>query len=279
MSVRMISEVLDRYPGSGAEKLLAVALADHAYDDGTHIFPSVARLAVKSSQSARSVQYHLRRMQQMGWLILTNEGDGGRGRCSEYRIDPGWIDGAYIAPFKSVPKTEDEQPIVEKGATSAPFSSEKRVQTSALKGAKNDAKGCKTAHERVQTVAPTMNPINRQLEPSKKQESARARAAPAAPDLSDIPDDLLADYRQVRKAKRAALTQTAVNGLRREAAKAGLTLPEAVRMCCERGWVGFKAEWLAQPARASPSPKPHKYAGAAAVIFGRQKPQQDVIDV
>lgn len=34
----------------------------------------------------------------------------------------------------------------------------------------------------------------------------------------------------------------------REAEKAGLTLEGALRICCERGWRGFKAEWITQHA-------------------------------
>lgn len=38
--------------------------------------------------------------------------------------------------------------------------------------------------------------------------------------------------------------------MRREAAKAGITLEAALTMCCERGWSGFKADWVeAQSAR------------------------------
>jgi len=70
--------VFDRYPNGGGEMLLALALADHAHDDGTHIFPSIARLAEKTRQSERSVQYQLRRMEQSGWLVLVNAGIGGR---------------------------------------------------------------------------------------------------------------------------------------------------------------------------------------------------------
>lgn len=40
------------------------------------------------------------------------------------------------------------------------------------------------------------------------------------------------------------LTATALAGLRREAAKAGVTVAEAVQQCAERGWRGFKADWL-----------------------------------
>jgi hypothetical protein len=57
---------------------------------------------------------------------------------------------------------------------------------------------------------------------------------------------VLKDYLAVRKAKRAGpLTETALAGLRREAAKAGYTIEQALTVCCQRGWVGFKAEWIA----------------------------------
>nr|WP_312354374.1 helix-turn-helix domain-containing protein [Stenotrophomonas pavanii] len=117
--------VFDRYPNGGGEMLLALALADHAHDDGTHIFPSIARLAEKTRQSERSVQYQLRRMEQSGWLVLVNAGIGGRrsgfgegGRTRQYRINPEWMKGADIAPFS--------------------------------KGAKQALEGCKTTQERVQ---------------------------------------------------------------------------------------------------------------------------------
>lgn len=43
-----------------------------------------------------------------------------------------------------------------------------------------------------------------------------------------------------------ALTDTALAGIEREAAAAGVTLADAVRIAAERGWRGFKAEWLNQ---------------------------------
>ena len=47
----------------------------------------------------------------------------------------------------------------------------------------------------------------------------------------------------MRRQKRAPLTQTALDGLVREAVTAGIPVVEAVRICVERGWVGFKASW------------------------------------
>lgn len=56
--------------------------------------------------------------------------------------------------------------------------------------------------------------------------------------------EIVADFKKLRTAKRAPVTKTAVEGITREAAQAGLTLDAALAICCERGWAGFKAEWL-----------------------------------
>ena len=73
---------------------------------------------------------------------------------------------------------------------------------------------------------------------------AQARA-PKLPAIDGVDQQVVADYLAVRKAKRAgALTDTALNGLRREAQAAGLTLQQALMVCCERNWVGFRADWF-----------------------------------
>ena len=51
------------------------------------------------------------------------------------------------------------------------------------------------------------------------------------------------DFLLLRKQKKAAVTGTALVGIQREAEKAGISLDAALRMCCERGWAGFKASW------------------------------------
>ena len=61
-----------------------------------------------------------------------------------------------------------------------------------------------------------------------------------------VSDSLFKDYLQVRKAKKAKWTETAYKGLQREADKAKMSLSDVMQMCCERGWAGFKAEWVAE---------------------------------
>jgi uncharacterized protein YifN (PemK superfamily) len=51
------------------------------------------------------------------------------------------------------------------------------------------------------------------------------------------------DFKKLRKDKKATITQTALNGIIREAEQANITLEAALQECCARGWGGFKAEW------------------------------------
>ena len=128
--------VFDRYPAGGGEMILALKLADHAHDDGTHIFPGIASLAEKTRQSERAVQYQLRSMEKSGWLILVGQAKGGRGKAREYRINPDWINGAEIAPIAGGVKGEEIAPI-----------------HNDAKGANESAEGCNPEQERVQNGA------------------------------------------------------------------------------------------------------------------------------
>ena len=68
-----------------------------------------------------------------------------------------------------------------------------------------------------------------------------------------IDGQLAQDYIALRKSHRAPITQTALKGIEREANSAGLSLEQALTICCERGWRGFRAEWL-----HSAQPKPNR---------------------
>jgi hypothetical protein len=59
-----------------------------------------------------------------------------------------------------------------------------------------------------------------------------------------VPEKVWTDFLAVRKAKRAPLTATALEGIVREAEKAAMPLADVLTMCCERGWQAFRSEWL-----------------------------------
>lgn len=61
------------------------------------------------------------------------------------------------------------------------------------------------------------------------------------------------DWMQVRKAKRAANTATALAKIKAEIAKTGLTAEECIKVSAENSWQGFKAEWLQKQAKARPA--------------------------
>jgi len=71
---------------------------------------------------------------------------------------------------------------------------------------------------------------------------------------SGVSDSVFQDFKKLRAAKKSPLTQTALEGITREAAKAGLSLSTVLEMCCERGWAGFKAEWVAEKPKGYTTP-------------------------
>lgn len=56
------------------------------------------------------------------------------------------------------------------------------------------------------------------------------------------------DWLEVRRGKKAKMTDTVVDGIQREARRANVSFGEAIRISAESGWQGFKADWLSKPA-------------------------------
>ena len=63
MSIRLMAAVFDQDLPS-TEKLVLLAMADHADDNGRNCFPSIPRIARKASMTRRGVQKVLRRLQE-----------------------------------------------------------------------------------------------------------------------------------------------------------------------------------------------------------------------
>lgn len=94
---------------------------------------------------------------------------------------------------------------------------------------------------------PTLVSIEDKQELIKAKPSAnRARVSLSVADLVEagVNEQHAIDWMAIRNKKRAPLTRTAAEALAREASKAGISVPEAVKVCAERGWVSIKAEWL-----------------------------------
>lgn len=89
-----------------------------------------------------------------------------------------------------------------------------------------------------------------------------------------IDESLAADWITLRRAKKAPPTEAAIAGIEREADKARITLADALSLCCQRGWTGFKSEWALQaPGGGRAQTAKDRQGEWLASLTGR--PQQD----
>lgn len=114
-------------------------------------------------------------------------------------------------------------------------------RTRAWRERKNSANVSQERHGNV-TVTVQDTDTDTDTEKDKKKNIAKRTATKVAtPD--GVPASLWNDFLAVRKMKKLAITQTALDGLQREAQKARLSLAEVLTICCQRGWGSFKASW------------------------------------
>jgi uncharacterized protein YdaU (DUF1376 family) len=89
----------------------------------------------------------------------------------------------------------------------------------------------------VNEATPNQEPLTTNHKP--KRESATVVACP-----SDVDQQIWNDWKQLRKAKKAPVTETVVKGARKEAAKANMAFSDFLSVWCARGSQGLQADWL-----------------------------------
>lgn len=83
----------------------------------------------------------------------------------------------------------------------------------------------------------------------EKKETKKKSAAPKAPKAAPVEkpegvsDELWAEWYAHKKRKSGRVTQRMLDGLIREAGKAGITVAEAMEYQLEKDWTGFEADW------------------------------------
>ncbi len=93
------------------------------------------------------------------------------------------------------------------------------------------------------TAIPTPTPTPTPTPIKGKSASAKRDKPASVTQPEDVSESVWQDFLAVRQARRAPLTNTALDNIRREAGKAGMTLEAALGICCTRGWSGFNASW------------------------------------
>ena len=76
---------------------------------------------------------------------------------------------------------------------------------------------------------------------TKREKKATSVATPCG-----VSDSVWQEFKSLRKAKKAPITQRAIDKISEEANLAGWTLEKALEECIVRGWQAFKAEWVAK---------------------------------
>ena len=90
--------------------------------------------------------------------------------------------------------------------------------------------------KRNNSVTPPDTDTDTDTEQSKKVIKKTTKPA----NVSDVTWD---NFKKLRTAKKAPITDLIVTRILGEADKAGVSLEEALQECCERGWTSFKADW------------------------------------
>ena len=135
------------------------------------------------------------------------------------RTDDGWI---HHRANKEIAKAGDK--------------SEKASASAKARWSKKDANALPTQSE--SNATHNTLPITQDTE-HKTQKKATVVATPEG-----VSQSVWQEFIAHRKAKKAQITQLVIDGIKKEADKAGFTLEDAIKEIVVRNWQGFKAEWV-----------------------------------
>lgn len=204
---------------SPTQKLVLLSLADNANDQG-ECYPSMAQIARRTCLTDRAVRSAVRSLEEAGIVRSCARS----GTSTVYFLSIPTIE-PESTPRNVVPPRKDIPPRIDVPPTPEPDSAPPR-----------------------NVVPPT--PERPSAKPSLNRQLNR-QGTVNRPD--GVPETVWSDFLSIRKAKRSPMTQTALDGIDREARRAGMTLAQALAMCCQRGWQGFNADWLETARRAFPA--------------------------
>ena len=87
---------------------------------------------------------------------------------------------------------------------------------------------------------------------NEPEDNRKYTRKPALAPPDGVPESVWEGFLAIRNAKHAPLSKIAMDGIKREASRAGITLSAALERCCENGWAWFDAEWVKPSARRAP---------------------------
>lgn len=209
------------------ERLVLLALADRADDEGKNCYPSVETICGMTQMNRKTVFAVISRLAERGVLSVRKREVH---NSNEYLLHiEDWPENGTTQK-RDNPKTvrqlsrKRDDGCTENGTTVVP----------------------KTGHE------PINEPINNQSITSREDTPPKARAKKGeawkkwikVEKPAEVPDDLWKQFGEIRALKKRALTESALELLRSEGEKAHMTLLQVIEHCCANAWAGFRASWL-----------------------------------
>lgn len=247
MSFKAVAWALAQPVSKSSTKFVLVAMASVIDSKAAEMdcFASVAKLAELTAQDRKTVLDNLQRLRDTGYLLDTGKRAGTTGQIPVYRLKT--PENGTVAPTGN--DTENGTGNEPENGTSPENGTVPFFPTN------SPVFPAKQSRFSLPTVPKTGHGIGNEQGLNKEGIEKKDKRAVALV-VPGVPESLLADYLKVRAAKKAGpLTATVLAGLTREATKAGITLAQAITVCCERGWQGFKADWYRPALTAAPAPE------------------------
>lgn len=220
-------------PLPASAKLVLLSLADQANDDGV-CWPSQPKIAQRCSLTERAVRQQLKLLEDSG-LISRHSNAGIK---TIFRLSIPEEPRNDIPPRNDVPPRND------------------------IPEPRNDVPPTPEYGSGDPGTTFRVN-ISKPKEPSTTvKKNTRAPKFDALAYLSGkgVDASIVSDWLVLRKEKRAPATLTAITEIEREVAKANITLTDALRVSCMRGWQAFNADWYANSAKPTRTPRPENFS-------------------
>ena len=257
----VVDDFLSRMSGSAWKCYTIIARKTTGWQKEMDYIPVAQFKTTTSIKKDDTVTDALKELEELGLIISIKR----QGQVTGYRLnmpEPTTENGGTTTPENGVhPKngTTPENggyPPPKIGGTTTPENGGSSKHTTKPTNTKHNIHASAAADAPV-----SAKPETKPDKPKKRKPSAARIELDAYRVLGEhgIDGQLAQDYIALRKSHRAPITQTALKGIEREANSAGLSLEQALTICCERGWRGFRAEWLHSDRGNHPAqPKPNR---------------------
>jgi hypothetical protein len=120
VSVKAMSWVFEHSRSALADRLVLLAIADHANNDGLDAWPSVATIARKARVGRSTAFRSIERLVELGEITVESGGGRGRRNCYQLLMERSQNDTVTNGPRLRPPPAETVQPTVVNGPTYEP---------------------------------------------------------------------------------------------------------------------------------------------------------------